>query len=141
MSKDDNKDWYSTAEAAKYLGVSEPTIFRWMKQKQLSFYKVGNSTRFSREGLDAVIEKRTGKREAETAAGRCAACGHDNLVDGALRGTGNLYFRPKETKFWVFSEALVGVSAQVCPACGHIQLRADTDKLDKLTPEPPADNP
>ena len=61
--------WYTVQEAAEYLGVSQPTIFRWMKDGQLSFYKIGGSTRFVREGLDAVIEKTTGSKEAEGAAG------------------------------------------------------------------------
>lgn len=131
----DKRDWYSIAEAASYLGVSEPTIYRWMKQNYLSFYRVGGSTRFSREGLDSVIEKRTGKREAEAAAGRCASCGHSTLIAGSLQGTGKLHFRPAETKFWVFAEALVGVGAAVCVACGHVHLRADTAKLNRIRME------
>jgi excisionase family DNA binding protein len=129
------KTWYSVPEAAKYLGVSEPTIFRWMKQGTLSFYKVGGSTRFSKEGLDAVIEKTTGQKEAEAVSGRCAACGHSVLLDGQLQGTGRLFFRPAKTKFWVFAEALVPTRARVCAACGYIQVHADTTKLRRLSPE------
>lgn len=128
------KDWYSIREAAEYLGVSQPTIYRWMKDELLSFYKVGGSTRFSKEGLDAVIEKTTGRKEAEAVAGRCAACGHGVLVDGRLQGTGRLYFRPQKTKFWVFAESMVGLRARVCTACGFVQLNADTEKLKKLRP-------
>ena len=134
--KEENaKTWYSVPEAAKYLGVSEPTIFRWMKQGTLSFYKVGGSTRFSREGLDAVIQKTTGQREAEAVSGRCAACGHSVLLDGQLQGTGRLFFRPARTKFWVFAEALVPTKARVCAACGYIQVHADTTKLRRLPPD------
>jgi len=129
------KRWYTVKEAADYLGVSQPTIFRWMKDGILSFYKVGGSTRFTQDGLDAVIEKTTGLKEAEAAQGRCSSCGHATLVDGRMQGTGRLYFRPQRTKFWVFAEALVGVTARVCAACGHIQLHADTAKLDKLLPD------
>lgn len=129
------RDWYSIAEAAEYLGVSQPTIFRWMKQGTLSFYKVGSSTRFSKEGLDAVIQKTTGQREAEVVSSRCAVCGHSVLVDGTIQGTGRLYFRPDKTKFWVFSEALVPTRSRVCTACGYIQIHADTSKLNKLSPE------
>ena len=46
--------WFTIAEAAEYLDVSEPTIYRWMKDGLLSFYKVGGATRFSQEGLDAL---------------------------------------------------------------------------------------
>ncbi len=128
------KRWYTIPEAADYLGVSEPTIFRWMKGGQLSFYKIGGSTRFTQEGLEAVIEKTTGAKEAEAAAGRCAACGHSILVEGRLRGAGRLYFQPQETKFWTFQESMVPTLARVCTACGYIQLHADTSKLTRLLP-------
>ena len=125
---------YTIPEAAAYLGVSEPTIYRWMKDGILSFYKIGNATRFSKESLDALIEKQTGRKEAEAAQGRCAACGHSVLVDGRMQGTGRLYFRPDRTRFWTFQEALVPVRARVCAACGYIQLTADTEKLSRLRP-------
>ena len=134
-AKDRYKQWYSVRDAAEYLAVSQPTIFRWMKEGTLSFYKVGGSTRFSREGLDALIEKTTGIKEAEIVAGRCAACGHNVLIAGKLRGAGRLYFRPDKPRFWTFAEAMVPTQARVCAACGYIQLHADTKKLKKLKPE------
>ena len=127
--------WYTVQEACEYLGVSQPTIFRWMKQGTLSFYKIGGSTRFAKEGLDAVVEKTTSQREAEVAANRCAACGHSVLIDGKLQGTGRLYFRPEKTKFWVFSEGLVPTRSRVCAACGYVQLHVDTQKLRQLSVE------
>lgn len=132
--------WFSVRDAAKYLSVSQPTIFRWMKEGTLSFYKIGGSTRFSQEGLDAVIEKTTGIKEAEIAAGRCAACGHSILVAGRLQGAGRLYFRPDKPRFWTFAEAMVPTGARVCTACGYIQLHADTGKLRKLKPKPIEEN-
>jgi len=126
--------WLSVREAAEYLGVSEPTIFRWMKEGLLSFYKIGNATRFSREGLDTVIRKSTGTAEAEAVASRCAACGHAILVDGRIQGAGKLYFRADRSRFWVLEESLVPVRARVCPACGHVQIHADADKLRRLLP-------
>ncbi len=131
----EEKDWYTVEEAADYLGVSEPTVFRWMKDGLLSFYKVGGATRFRREGLDAVFEKTTGRKEAEAAAGRCAACGHAVLVEGRLQGTGRLYFRPDKAKFWTLAEPMVDVRAYACAACGSVQLRADTAKMERLKPE------
>ena len=74
----------------------------------------------------------TWKWQNPCAAGRCAACGHGILVDGRLQGTGRLYFKPDETKFWVFADSMVGVRARVCAACGFIQMHADTGKLGKL---------
>ena len=135
----EKKEWYTVQEAGEYLEVSQPTIFRWMKQGLLSFYKVGGSTRFSKEGLDAVVEKTTGIKEAEAAAGRCASCGHSVLVEGKLQGTGRMYFRPNKTKFWTFEEALVPTTCKVCTACGYIQIHADTAKLGRLRKEPAGD--
>lgn len=128
-------DWLTIQEAAAYLGKSEPTIFRWMKDGVLSFYKVGRATRFTQAGLDAVVEKTTGQREAEAVAARCAACGHADMVEGELRSTGLIYFRPKRTRFWTMRDAMVRVRAKACPACGFIQLHADTGKLIRLLPE------
>jgi len=134
-AEEKEKQWYSIRDAAEYLGVSEPTIYRWMKDQTLSFYKIGGSTRFSREGLDAVIEKTTGRKEAEATAGRCASCGHGVLIDGRMQGTGRLYFKPDRTKFWVFADSMVGLRAKVCAACGFVQIHADTSKLTKLKPD------
>ncbi|MBN1808078.1 MAG: helix-turn-helix domain-containing protein [Planctomycetes bacterium] len=128
-------EWFDVKGAAEYLAVSQPTIFRWMKSGLLSFYKVGGSTRFSREGLDAVIEKTTGRKEAEASQGRCASCGHGTLVEGSVQGIGRLYFRPEKSKFWTFEEALVPIHARVCTACGFIQMHADAAKLNRLVPE------
>lgn len=128
----EERDWYTIQEAAEFLGVSEPTIFRWMKQGTLSFYKVGNSTRFSKQGLESVVAKTTGAREALQSLAKCAICGNGELADGQIQGTGRIFFRPATSKFWVFSEALVPTTAKVCTACGHVQMHADTAKLNLL---------
>ena len=133
--------WYSVQEAADYLGVSQATIFRWMKEGTLSFYKMGGATRFSREGLEVLFEKTTGTKEADHIANRCAACGHSVLVDGQLRGAGKLHFRPAKSAFWVLSEAMVPTQARVCAACGYIHLHADTAKLKKLKATPVEEKP
>ena len=129
---EDPNELLSADEAAEYLGVSRPTIFRWMKQGKLSFHKIGSSTRFSRSALDTFVEKVTGSAEAEAAAGRCASCGQTLLIDGRLQGAGRLYFKPKKTKFWVFEESMVAIGARVCPACGYVQIYADTEKLKRI---------
>ena len=127
--------WFTVKEAAEYLGVSQPTIFRWMKDEVLSFYKIGGSTRFSQEGLDALIEKSTGAKEAEQVMGKCVACGNNVLVDGRLQGAGRLYFKPNKTKFWTLRESLVPTKARVCAACGYVHHYADTEKLKSLKAE------
>ena len=135
MPVEQGKDWLTVPEAAERLGVSEPTVFRWMRSGLLSFYKVGGSTRFTREGLDAVAAKTTGRREAEVSKGRCASCGHGTLLEGRLQGAGKLYFKPERTRFWVFAESLVETRARTCAACGYVQIHADTQKLGRLKPE------
>jgi len=135
MPLDASKRWYTIREAAEYLSVSQPTIFRWMKEGLLSFYKIGGSTRFSKESLDVVVEKTTGRKEAEAASGRCACCGHNILVEGRVQGAGRLYFRPDRTRFWVLEESLVPLRARVCAACGYVQMRAETGKLGRLMPQ------
>jgi excisionase family DNA binding protein len=128
-------EWYSVKDAAEYLGVSEPTIFRWMKENVLSFYKVGGATRFTREGLNAVIEKSTGSAEAQAAQGRCAACGHGVLIEGQVQGSGRLYFHPSKAKFWVLTDSMIPTTAMACAACGHIQWHTDTAKLKRISKE------
>ncbi len=127
-----SQEWYTVPEAAEFLGVSQPTIFRWMKQGLLSFYKVGGATRFTREGLLAVVEKSTGQKEAEASRSRCASCGHGVLVPGRLQGTGRIYFHPEKTRFWTLSESLVPIAVKVCPSCGYVQMFVDSRKLRPL---------
>ena len=135
------RDWYSIPEAAEFLGVSQPTIFRWMKQGLLSFYKVGNATRFTRENLSAVVEKMTGKKEAEAVATRCTACGHAHVIPGRLQGTGRLYFHPDRTRFWTLDESMVPTRVVVCTACGYVQMHVDADHLRRLLRDEDRDEP
>ena len=129
------KDWLSISEACKYLNLSEPTIFRWMKAGKLSYFKVGKATRFKKNDLDLVVEKVVGQPEGEVRASRCAVCGHSRLVEGKVASTGNIYFRPETTRFFVIADSNVQVRAKCCPACGNIQLAADTAKLHKIMRE------
>ncbi len=128
-------DWFTIPQAAEYLGVSEPTVYRWMREGKLSFYKVGDSTRFKRENLDMVFEKHTGTHEAEYYGSRCVACGHSLLIKGKVQSTGNVYFKPARTRFFTFLQGMVKLEACVCPRCGFVQLFADAEKLDRLLVE------
>jgi excisionase family DNA binding protein len=132
---ENDSEWLSVKEAASYLGISEPTLFRWMKEGVVSFYKVGRATRFKRASLDTLVEKRTGSMEAEASRARCAACGHGVIVDGHIQGTGRLYFRPLRTRFWTFREAMVPTVAHVCTSCGYVQMHVETEKLHKVLPD------
>ena len=131
----EGSEWLTVKEAADYLKVSEQTIFRWMRSGKVSFFKFGASTRFRRSSLDLVAEKVTGEAEGEQALSRCGACGHSRLIPGRLRSTGRIYFQVGRARFFVLSENMVPVKAQSCPACGHIQLFADAEKLNSLLQE------
>ncbi len=129
------KEWYSLDEACEYLGISKPTIFRWMKAGRISYFKVGNSTRFKKENMDMVAEKKVSEHEGELSARKCAVCGNSDLIEGRIQSTGKIYFKPKKTKFLTMSDPYINVNANVCSVCGHIQLMAETEKLNKLRPE------
>lgn len=138
MSSDEGplgKRWYSVRDACEYLGISQPTIFRWMKDGSLSYYKVGNSTRFSQEDLDAMVVKSTGQREAAHAAGRCLNCGHQELISGTVGGGATTAFRPEQTRFWTLRTGSVEVLAKSCTACGYVHLFANTAQLQELRPD------
>jgi len=126
------EEWFTIKEATNYLSISEPTLYRWMRQGKVTFYKVGDATRFKKKDLDQVFEKHTSTREAAQYGLKCIACGHASLVSGTVQSTGKVYFRPDKTRFFTLSEALVAVEARVCPQCGFVQTFADTSKLDKL---------
>jgi excisionase family DNA binding protein len=130
-----DKEWFTVQEAGKYLGISEPTVYRWMRDGKLSFYKVGDSTRFKKENLDMVYRKHTSEHEADYYGSRCVACGHSHLVPGKIQSTGNVYFKPAKTRFFALMESFVGMQARVCPRCGFVQLFTDTRKLNKLLVE------
>jgi len=120
--------WLNVKQAADYLGVSEPTIFRWMRDGTVSFFKLGGSTRFKREILDMVARKVTGKGEGEARAAHCSVCGHGFRLDGEVRSTGKIYFMPGKTKFFVFSESMVEVAARACPVCAPCTFELSIDQ-------------
>ena len=127
--------WLTIKEAGRYLKVSQQTIFRWMRAGKLTFFKIGNATRFRLSSLDMLAEKVTGEAEGELAAARCVSCGHSHLIDGQLRSTGRIYFQPERTRFFLLLDSWTRVRAKTCPVCGNIQLFADTDKLNRLAPK------
>ncbi|MCP5522399.1 MAG: helix-turn-helix domain-containing protein [Verrucomicrobiales bacterium] len=130
--KQQSPNWYSIKEAADYLNVGEPTLYRWMREGRITFRKVGDSTRFLRNDLDAMVEVHPSEKDAERVTRFCPACHHDQLVEGVVQGTGVNYFRPAETKFWSFATANVKTTAWMCPKCGAIAWFGDVAKLRSL---------
>jgi excisionase family DNA binding protein len=148
MTKEHDVDgpvWFSIREAATYLQVGEPTIYRWMRDARITYRKVGDSTRFLQSDLDAVIEVFPSTKGPLPATERCPACRHDVLVDGDLRSTGLVHFHPSHTRFWTLKDSSVTTRALMCARCGTITLKGDLAKLAALQKStdavPPAESP
>jgi excisionase family DNA binding protein len=127
--------WYSMKEAAEYLDVGEPTLYRWIKEGRVTHRKVGDSTRFWQEDLDAVMEVFHSKRDASKVKEVCPMCHHDELVLGRLQSTGLNYFQPEKTRFLTLLPSNISTQARMCARCGVILLFGDTAKLAKLRKE------
>jgi len=124
--------WYSIREAAEYLDVGEPTLYRWMREGKITFRKVGDSTRFWQEDLDSVMQVFHSAKDLDKAREVCPVCRHDELVEGKVRGAGLVYFVPKKTKFWTLKDSFIETVARMCPRCGTIAWFGDTAKLAAL---------
>ena len=76
MTADTEQVWFTPPEAAEYLRISIPTLYRFTAQGRLSCYHVGRSRRYNRADLDA-LPQRGGE-------GRCVPEGAKNAarVDG-----------------------------------------------------------
>src|SRR3989339_2096743 len=115
MSTDDKSApmWYTIREAAKYLSIGEPTLYRWMREGKITFRKVGDSTRFLREDLDSFVQIVPSARDVEKVVSICPVCHHNELVTGVYRTTGLNYFTPKKAKFWSLKDANIKASAKM----------------------------
>ncbi len=131
-TNDQKPKWYSIKEAAEYLDVGEPTLYRWMKENLITFRKVGDSTRFIKEDLDEMVKVVPSHRDVERVRVLCPFCHHDEMVEGHVQGTGLVYFRPQRTKFWTFQDSNVTTTARMCTRCGGITWFGDTAKLATL---------
>ena len=52
----------TTKEIAKYLGVHEMTIYRWLKKGVLPGFKIGGRWRSKKDLLDAYLVKKIGEK-------------------------------------------------------------------------------
>jgi len=133
--------WFTIKQAADYLDVGEPTIYRWMREGRMTYRKVGDSTRFFQEDLDAMVRVFPAEGDVKRVQRICPVCNHDELVDGDVRSTGLVYFHPKKSRFWTLRDSNVAARARMCARCGHITLVGDVDKLNALKAEtPPPDS-
>ncbi len=59
-------EWLSVEDIAKEIGLTEDTIRSYIRNKQLTAYRVGNTYRIKREDLNDFLEKRrTDKKDEE----------------------------------------------------------------------------
>jgi excisionase family DNA binding protein len=135
--------WYSVGEAAQYLDIGEPTLYRWMREGKITYRKVGDSTRFWQEDLDSVMQVFHSARDAGKAREVCPVCRHNEMVEGRVRSTGLNYFVPKQTRFWTLRDSYVETNARMCTRCGAVVWFGDTAKLGALRvqPRPAEDTP
>jgi excisionase family DNA binding protein len=128
--------WFSIKEAAEYLDVGEPTLFRWMRDGKITYRKVGDSTRFFQEDLDAVMEVFHSQKDRDNVKKVCSLCHGTDLVEGVYRTTGLNYFQPKKTKFWTLKASNVDTLAYMCRTCGAISLFGNVKQLEELLQKP-----
>lgn len=51
-------EWLSVEQIAKELGLTEDTIRNYIRTRQLTAYRVGNTYRIKREDFNKFLEKR-----------------------------------------------------------------------------------
>ena len=133
MSTGDEKpNWYTIRAAAKYLEVGEPTIYRWMRDGRITFRKVGDSTRFLKEDLDAVVQVHPSAKEIHKVQMICPVCHHDEMIEGGVESTGKAHFRPSNVTFWTLKDINIKTTARMCAKCGAVSMFGDLDKLAAL---------
>lgn len=49
--------WLSTADAAKYLGITPRTLYRFIDEGQIAGYRFGRVIRLKQDDVDAFIEQ------------------------------------------------------------------------------------
>jgi len=132
--------WFSIRAAAEYLDVGEQTIYRWMREGLITYRKVGDSTRFWQEDLDAVMRVYPTPEDASKVQEFCPVCHHNELVPGRVQSTGATHFYPEKTKFWTFQGSHVPTRARMCARCGAITWFGDIAKLSALKKETLSEN-
>ena len=50
------ESFYTAADLAKLLSVSDKTIYAWVKKKLIPYYQFGKSIRFNRKDVDKWLE-------------------------------------------------------------------------------------
>jgi excisionase family DNA binding protein len=127
--------WFTIKEAANYLSIGEPTLYRWMRDGKITYRKIGDSTRFLQEDLDSFVQVFPSKKDSEKVRKYCPICHSDETVEGVFRSTGLNYFKVSKAKFWTIKDSNIKTSAVMCTQCGAITHFGDFEKLNDLLPE------
>lgn len=125
-------EWFNIKDAANYLQIGEPTLYRWMRDGKITYRKIGDATRFLQEDLDAVVQVVRSKKEAGAVKTVCPVCHCEDVVGGVFRTTGLNYFVPEKGKFWTLRDHNIKTSAVMCARCGAVTLFGDIVKLEKI---------
>lgn len=57
MNIESGKRLLNIAEAADYLGIKVGTLYNWVNQKKIPYFKIGRLVKFSLAGLEDFINK------------------------------------------------------------------------------------
>lgn len=131
--------WFTIRDAADYLQIGEPTIYRWMRDGKITFRKIGDSTRFLQEDLDAVVVVHPSGKKHQTDL-HCFSCGSPKLIEGKCQSTGLVYFVPEKSKFWTLKTSTIALKSNMCQNCGFVLLKGDTEHLAKLIEDQEEEN-
>lgn len=63
--------WFSAEEIARYLGVAEDTVYRWIDRRRLPAHRVGKLWKFKTEEVDEWVKSgKTNEAHRPAARGR-----------------------------------------------------------------------
>lgn len=133
--------WLSVKDAAEYLDVGEQSLYRWIREKKITYRKVGDAIRFLPEDLEAMVRVYPSEEESDRPRRICPFCHHEEMLEGSLHSTGTIYFTPRKTRFWTLKDSNIPVTAVMCSRCGAVVLFGDTAKLSALRQDAPAADP
>jgi excisionase family DNA binding protein len=57
------KEVMTLREASQYLGISQDTLYKYLSEKQIPAFKLGNRWRFKKDLLDRWMEKKSERSE------------------------------------------------------------------------------
>jgi excisionase family DNA binding protein len=59
----DEKEYYTVPEVKRILKVSTQTVLKYLKNRELKGFRLGNQWRVSKKGLENFIDRNSNERE------------------------------------------------------------------------------